>query len=65
MVIEIDFLCLPPCPLWFWHLNLVNHEGHKGTRRKSSLEKTKTECYSAGTRSAVMAIWATELATGW
>ena len=26
-------LCEPSCPLWFWHLHFMNHEGHNGSQR--------------------------------
>src|SRR5579863_6926821 len=35
---NLDFLCVPSCPLWFKHLNFINHEGHEGTQRKPKQE---------------------------
>jgi hypothetical protein len=28
------FLCVPSCPLWFWHLHFINHQGHEGTQKR-------------------------------
>jgi hypothetical protein len=30
-----DFLCVPLCPLWLWHLHFINH---KGTQRKNLMD---------------------------
>ena len=32
---HILFLCVTLCPLWFQHLQFVNHKGHEGTQRKA------------------------------